>query len=54
LNEDEDLTISEPAKKNRAILETDLDGSYVMTQMFGKFLSFKKSVGRARFVLGGC
>lgn len=32
LDEDGTLTIREPAKKGRAIVETDLDGTYVMTE----------------------
>lgn len=32
LDEDGTLTIKKPAKKGRAIVETDLDGTYVMTE----------------------
>jgi len=48
LDEDEDLTIKTPAKKGRAIVELDTDGSYVMSEtqieespkvkMFDKFI----------------
>ena len=54
LDEDEDLTIKTPAKKGRAIVEVDTDGSYVMSEtkveesekvkMFDKFIEDLKEL----------
>ena len=53
-DEDGTLTIASPAKKGRAIVETDTDGSYVLSEtdiqesskvkMFDKFIDDLKSL----------
>jgi type II restriction enzyme len=58
LDEDEDLTANDPVTRNRAILESDIDCSYVMTQedvqeskrvkMFDKFLTDLKLIYEER------
>jgi len=56
LDEDETLTIKEPAKKGRAILEIDIDGSYVLSimdieesdkvKMFDKFIDDLRNLSK--------
>jgi type II restriction enzyme len=53
-DEDQTLTVKKPAKKGRAIVEVDTDGSYVMSQtqveesgkvkMFDKFIDDLKAL----------